>query len=56
MNGGDYSAYVLSAYAISGLVLALLAAWIFAGTRAKRRELKRLEAGGHRRRSAGKTP
>jgi heme exporter protein D len=43
--------YVTTAYAISGLSLAGLVAWILLDQRARRRELAELEASGTRRRS-----
>lgn len=43
--------YVAAAYGISALVLAMLALWIIADQRARRRELAALEAAGIRRRS-----
>ncbi|KAB0681196.1 heme exporter protein CcmD [Aureimonas leprariae] len=52
MNAHDYSTFVLAAYGISALVLALVGFWLVVDARARRRELQGLEAGGARRRSA----
>jgi heme exporter protein D len=46
-----HALYVTAAYAISGLALAALVAWVFFDQRARRRELAELEASGTRRRS-----
>jgi heme exporter protein D len=46
-----HAVYVASAYGISAIVLAGLAAWIMLDQRARRRELAALEAAGVRRRS-----
>lgn len=53
MNERDYAAFIVSAYGISGLVLAALGAWIFLDARLRRRELARLEESGIRRRATG---
>jgi heme exporter protein D len=46
-----HALYVLSAYGVSAIGLAILAAWILIDQRARKRELAKLEAAGVRRRS-----
>lgn len=46
-----HALYVAAAYAISGVALTGLVAWIILDQRARRRELADLEASGTRRRS-----
>jgi heme exporter protein D len=48
----DYFGFILSAYGISALALLGLSAWVFLDARARRAEIKLLEASGLRRRSA----
>jgi heme exporter protein D len=48
----DYFGFIVSAYGISALALFGLAAWVFRDARARRAEIKALEASGLRRRSA----
>lgn len=49
----SHAIYVLAAYGLTGLALALLIGWIQLDQRARRRELAELEASGVRRRSEG---
>ena len=46
-----HALYVTAAYAVSGLALAGLVAWVLLDSRARRREMAELEASGLRRRS-----
>ncbi|MEO3389422.1 heme exporter protein CcmD [Mesorhizobium sp. CAU 1741] len=46
-----HALYVASAYGVSVLVLASLAAWIMLDQRGRKRELAKLDAAGMRRRS-----
>jgi heme exporter protein D len=43
--------YVTTAYAVSAIAIAGLVLWILADQRARKREMAELEAAGHRRRS-----
>ncbi|MCQ8782987.1 heme exporter protein CcmD [Mangrovibrevibacter kandeliae] len=47
----DYTGFIAAAYGISALALAGLGLWLFLDARARRAELKLLEARGVRRRS-----
>jgi len=49
---GPHAAFIWASYAIVGLVIAALIAWIIADGRTQRRLLAELEAEGVRRRSA----
>lgn len=51
-----HALYVTAAYAVSAVVLAGLAGWVFLDRRARRRELAALEAAGLRRRSERARP
>lgn len=47
-----HTAYVLASYGIAAVTVAALVLWVWADGRARRRELRTLEAAGIRRRSA----
>lgn len=51
---GPHAGFIWAAYAITALVVGGLTIWIIATDRRQRRLLARLEAGGARRRSAGR--
>jgi heme exporter protein D len=53
MDASDHSGFILAAYLVTAVVLALLVLWVIADGRAQRRRLADLEARGIRRRSAG---
>lgn len=46
-----HALYVTAAYAVSAVAIAGLVLWILADQRARKREMAELEAAGHRRRS-----
>ncbi|CAN7501329.1 heme exporter protein CcmD [Aminobacter sp. LjRoot7] len=46
-----HALYVTTAYAVSAIAIAGLVLWILADQRARKREMAELEAAGHRRRS-----
>ncbi|WP_018235955.1 heme exporter protein CcmD [Ensifer sp. BR816] len=48
----SHAAYVFASYAVAFAIVAGLALWVIGDGRARRRELKALEAAGIRRRSA----
>lgn len=50
---GQYAAFILPAYAVSFVVIAVLAGWIYLTYRQRLREIEALEAQGARRRSGG---
>lgn len=52
----DYFGFIVSAYLISGLLLAGLALWVVLDARAQRRALSALEEKGVRRRSSAVRP
>lgn len=47
----DYVGFIVSAYGISAIAIVSLGLWIFLDARARRAELRALEASGFRRRS-----
>ena len=53
MDLGPHAAYIWASYAIVGLVLAALVAWLVADGRRHQRRLADLDAEGVRRRSSG---
>ncbi len=52
MNLGQHANFIITAYAIAGVVVVLLIAWVIADHRRQRAILRDLEAGGMTRRSA----
>lgn len=48
-----HALFVTAAYGVAGIGIAGLVAWIFLDGRARRREMRRLEESGVRRRSEG---
>jgi heme exporter protein D len=48
----SHAFYIYSSYGISAIVLAAIIAWVYFDSRARKKELARLEAAGIRRRSA----
>jgi heme exporter protein D len=52
MNLGQHASFIVTAYAIAGVVIVLLIAWVIADHRRQRAILRDLEAGGMTRRSA----
>jgi heme exporter protein D len=48
----NHEIYVLAAYAISAVTLALICLWVWMDSRLRKQELAKLEAAGIRRRSA----
>lgn len=48
--------YVLAAYALTFVALIVIIGWVMLDSRARQSELKKLDAAGIRRRSAGKSP
>lgn len=55
MSGlGEHAGFILAAYAATGVVLAGLIGWVYGDVRARKRELRELEARGVTRRSAAR--
>lgn len=52
MNLGPHASFIIAAYAVTGLVLAAVIAWIVADYRIQRRTLREFEALGLVRRSS----
>ncbi|MDA8870363.1 heme exporter protein CcmD [Rhizobiaceae bacterium] len=52
MFGEKYGAYIAGAYGLTAVVLLLLVVWVWAGYRARLRELSALEQAGIRRASS----
>jgi heme exporter protein D len=48
--------YVLASYLLTFVALIVIIGWVMLDSRARQNELRRLEAAGIRRRSAGKSP
>ena len=53
IEAGAHAGFIIAAYAVTVLVLAILVAWIVLDGRAQRRRIADLEARGIRRRSSG---
>ena len=56
MDFGPHAGFIWASYAIAGVVLSLLAAWLVLDGRRLQRTLDELEAHGVRRRSASSNP